>query len=155
MTLKTRPLRSSHAPTDSHALPGSTPVVSIGNTHTATVATVGFNPSLIEFLDRRGHELIGPSRHRATYRWPGTEDLADAPLEVILPFSTIAIPISNEIHTGDASTHSNRLQLVAVLLITMEPHVILIWLNGQLTRRGPGYSLRACGSDGWLRMSGF
>jgi hypothetical protein len=70
-------------PTDSHVVTGSTPVVSFGDAHTATTATLGLNPSRIEFLDSSGRELTGSSRRLATHRSLGTSDIANAPLDVI------------------------------------------------------------------------
>lgn len=70
-------------PTDSCVVPGSTPVVSFGDASTATVATLGLNPSRVEFLDRNGHELMGPLRRLATNCSLGTTDLANVPLDVI------------------------------------------------------------------------
>ena len=71
------------APADSGVVPGSTPVVSFGNAQTATVATLGLNPSRVEFLDRSAQELVGSSRRLATHRSLGTSDLTNAPLDVI------------------------------------------------------------------------
>ena len=70
-------------PADSYVVPGSTPVISFGDARAATVATLGLNPSRIEFLDRKGQELIGPARRLATHRSFGTSDLSSAPLDVI------------------------------------------------------------------------
>jgi hypothetical protein len=65
-------------PGDSHIVPGSTPVVSFGDARSASVATLGLNPSRIEFLDSNGQELVGSSRRLATHRSLGTSDLANA-----------------------------------------------------------------------------
>jgi hypothetical protein len=62
---------------------GSTPVVSFGNAQTATVATLGLNPSRVEFLDRDGSELVGDLRRLATHSSLGTADLSTAPAETI------------------------------------------------------------------------
>ena len=70
-------------PSDSCVVPGSTPVVAFGNARTATVATLGINPSRQEFLDTRGNELAGCNRRLATHRSLGTDGLSDAPLPVI------------------------------------------------------------------------
>ena len=69
-------------PAGSFIVPGSTPVVSFGSAQTATVATLGLNPSRIEFVDG-GRELIGTSRRLATHSSLGTSDLSNAPLEAI------------------------------------------------------------------------
>lgn len=69
-------------PGDSHVVPGSTPVVSFGNASTATAATLGLNPSRVEFY-RNGHELVGESRRLATHRSLGMSDLAAAPSNVV------------------------------------------------------------------------
>lgn len=71
-------------PNDSYVVPGSTPVVSFGNAHSARVATLGLNPSRVEFLDRNGRELDDPSRRLATHRSLGTSVIADAPPSVVL-----------------------------------------------------------------------
>ena len=69
-------------PADSHVVPGSTPVVSFGNASIATVATLGLNPSRVEFY-RNGHELVGESRRLATHRSLGTSDLTVAPPDAV------------------------------------------------------------------------
>ena len=55
-------------------VPDSTPVVAFGDPFVATVATLGINPSLREFMGR-GHLLDGPSRRLATLRSLGAESL--------------------------------------------------------------------------------
>ena len=70
-------------PADSHVVPCSTPVVAFGNARTATVATLGLNPSSLEFLDRNGLELVGSARRLATHQSLGVSDLANAPAYVI------------------------------------------------------------------------
>jgi hypothetical protein len=70
-------------PPDSHVVAGSTPVVSFGDAHSATVATLGLNPSRVEFLDRNGNELVGSLRRLATHASLGTSDFANAPASVI------------------------------------------------------------------------
>ncbi|MDZ4820171.1 MAG: hypothetical protein SGJ20_14480 [Planctomycetota bacterium] len=70
-------------PPDSCVVDCSTPVVSFGDAHTATVATLGLNPSRVEFLDRNGNELIGPNRRLATLTSLGASDLTNAPLESV------------------------------------------------------------------------
>ncbi len=64
-------------PADSHVVSGSTPIVSFGDVQSATVATLGLNPSRVEFLDSDGQELVGSSRRLATHRSLGTSDLAN------------------------------------------------------------------------------
>ena len=59
-------------------VPGSTPVLSFGPTTSARIATVGLNPSRVEFLDGKGHELVGETRRLATLASLGTKSLADA-----------------------------------------------------------------------------
>lgn len=66
-------------PTDSHVVVGSTPVVSFGNSQTSRVATLGLNPSKIEFLDRWGELLRGSERRLATQESLGVTDLSTAP----------------------------------------------------------------------------
>jgi hypothetical protein len=55
-------------PADSSVVPGSTPVVAFGNARAAAVATLGLNPSRVEFLDRAGNELPEPRRRLETLR---------------------------------------------------------------------------------------
>ena len=55
---------------------GSTPVVAFGNLQKATVATLGINPSLHEFLGRDGTLLSGPKRRLATLSSLDVEDVA-------------------------------------------------------------------------------
>jgi hypothetical protein len=64
-------------------VPGSTPVVSFGNAQTATVATLGLNPSRLEFLDDDGSELTGDVRRLATHSSLGTADLSTAPADAV------------------------------------------------------------------------
>jgi hypothetical protein len=45
------------------SVPASLPVLFFGDLFTATVATVGLNPSKLEYLDKNGNELSG-ARHR-------------------------------------------------------------------------------------------
>ena len=66
-------------PADSHVVPGSTSVVAFGNARTATVSTLGLNPSWHEFLDDAGRKLAGPERRLATHQSLGVSDLANAP----------------------------------------------------------------------------
>ena len=54
-------------PSDACVVPGSTPVVSFGNARVATVATLGLNPSRVEFLDHHGNMLTGKDRRLATH----------------------------------------------------------------------------------------
>ena len=72
------------APVDCRVVPGSTPVVVFGQTRTARVATLGLNPSKVEFLDRRGNELQGVHRRLATHSSLGISNLSDAPLSVVI-----------------------------------------------------------------------
>lgn len=62
---------------------GSTPVVSFGDATISTTATLGLNPSRIEFLDRNGRELVGDSRRLATHSSLGTDDLVRANADVV------------------------------------------------------------------------
>jgi len=70
-------------PPDSHVVAGSTPVVSFGNAQSVSIATLGLNPSRVEFLDRKGNELVGSSRRLATYASLGSSDLCSAPVSTI------------------------------------------------------------------------
>ncbi|MGO9148299.1 MAG: hypothetical protein ACLQEG_17055 [Acidimicrobiales bacterium] len=69
-------------PLDCYVLPGSTPVVAFGDVRRAHVATLGLNPSRIEFK-QRGAELDGPVRRFETLRSLGVEHLQDAPDSVV------------------------------------------------------------------------
>jgi hypothetical protein len=67
------------APADSGIVPGSTPVVAFGDVRHAHVATLGLNPSRVEFHEH-GVELDGPLRRFETLRSlevSRTEDLSD------------------------------------------------------------------------------
>ncbi len=70
-------------PTNSRVVRGSTPVVSFGNALTAEVATLGLNPSRLEFLDDKGKELDGSARRLATHRSLKRSDLPIAPRRII------------------------------------------------------------------------
>ncbi len=59
-------------------VPGSTPVVAFGDPRTARVATLGLNPSRLEFLDRQGRELDGTARRFETLDSLGVPSLAAA-----------------------------------------------------------------------------
>lgn len=62
---------------------GSTPVVAFGNARKSTVATLGWNPSKLEFLDRDGNELVGDERRLETLRSLGKNDLASASADAV------------------------------------------------------------------------
>ncbi|GAB6937309.1 hypothetical protein ACQP60_10250 [Isoptericola variabilis] len=64
-------------PEGANVVPGSTPVVAFGDASTARVATVGLNPSRIEF-EVKGVWLDGDQRRLATHRSLGVETLEDA-----------------------------------------------------------------------------
>ena len=70
-------------PADSCVVPGSTPVVAFGNARAAIVATLGLNPSKLEFLDDSGNELVERMRRLATHRSLGIFDLSNAPTSKI------------------------------------------------------------------------
>ena len=65
------------APLGCNVIPGSTPVVAFGDPQHARVATLGLNPSRIEF-EERGVELDGPNRRFETLRSLGMATLKDA-----------------------------------------------------------------------------
>jgi hypothetical protein len=54
------------APPAVRVLPGSTPVVAFGDVQKARVATLGWNPSKIEFLDNAGQQLVDDERRLET-----------------------------------------------------------------------------------------
>lgn len=62
---------------------GSTPVLSFGDPSTATVATLGLNPSRQEFLDKDGRELTGAARRFETFASLGVSSLSSAPTETL------------------------------------------------------------------------
>lgn len=64
-------------------IPGSTPVIAFGAPRYARIATLGLNPSRVEFLDRAGQELAEPERRLETLRSLGIADLSHAPDSVI------------------------------------------------------------------------
>jgi hypothetical protein len=66
------------APDGCFVLPGSTPVVAFGNPHHARVATLGLNPSRVEF-EVKGVELHGAARRFETLGALGVSRLVDAP----------------------------------------------------------------------------
>lgn len=58
-------------------VPGSTPVISFGDFRKAMVATLGWNPSKNEFLDRSGRELDGDDRRLESHTSIGRSLLHD------------------------------------------------------------------------------
>jgi hypothetical protein len=75
-------IRQPH-PVDSCVVPGSTAVVSFGNAQISSVATLGLNPSRVEFIDRDGKMLTGNSRRLSTHESLGTSDLTNASTDII------------------------------------------------------------------------
>ena len=64
-------------------VPGSTPVVAFGDVRNAEVATLGWNPSKVEFLDRHGDELKGAEQRLETLSSLGGSDLSLATVHSI------------------------------------------------------------------------
>lgn len=64
-------------PAECGVVDGSTPVVSFGHPLSASVATLGINPSSGEFLDRNGTLLDGAERRLATLDSLGVADYAE------------------------------------------------------------------------------
>lgn len=62
-------------------VPGSTPVLAFGDPSTAAVATLGLNPSRVEFLDRAGQPLTGHSRRLVDLPALGLDALTHATAE--------------------------------------------------------------------------
>ena len=62
---------------------GSTPVVAFGDVRKAKVATLGWNPSKLEFLDGSGNELTGADRRLETLTSLGVSNLLSASPDVI------------------------------------------------------------------------
>lgn len=56
---------------------GSTPVVAFGNPQISRIATIGINPSKLEFLDKSGKELIEDQRRLETFNSLGIKDLTN------------------------------------------------------------------------------
>lgn len=69
-------------PSDCHVLPRSTPIVAFGDPRRARTATLGLNPSRIEFYEK-GTELDGSSRRFETLDSLGVDSLADARDETV------------------------------------------------------------------------
>lgn len=69
-------------PVNCSVVPNSTPVVSFGNASVARVATLGLNPSRVEF-EEKGVWLDGAKRRLATHQSLGVASLVDAPDVVI------------------------------------------------------------------------
>ena len=67
-----------HPPEGLPVVPGSTPVVAFGDLRTANVATLGWNPSKLEFLDRDGNELTDAGQRLETLSSLGVSDLSSA-----------------------------------------------------------------------------
>lgn len=70
-------------PTGMPVVPGSTPVIAFGDLRRANVATLGWNPSKLEFLDQAGSELSGGQRRLETLTSLTHRDLSTAPAAVI------------------------------------------------------------------------
>jgi hypothetical protein len=64
-------------------VPGSTPVVAFGDFRTASVATLGLNPSSVEFLDHDRAELTDGKRRLETLGSLGVSDLETAPSDAV------------------------------------------------------------------------
>ena len=65
-------------------IPWACPVPYFGSALSAEVATVGINPSNLEFMDNRGRELDGPARRLPTLRSLGLRGWGDADSEHLL-----------------------------------------------------------------------
>lgn len=70
-------------PDDLPIVAGSTPVVAFGEVTKAGVATLGWNPSKLEFLDNDGNELTGTDRRLETLTSLGAEDLSTVSRDLI------------------------------------------------------------------------
>ena len=77
-----RRLRSE--PPVSAVVPGSTPVPSFGDATAARVATLGINPSRLEFVDKTGTLLRGDAARFVSLAALGRARLADAPSNEVL-----------------------------------------------------------------------
>src|SRR5258708_7804842 len=63
---------------------GSTPVVAFGDCRSARAATLGLNPSRVEFLDKKGVLLKGQERRLATHESLGRSNLSRAPRAAVI-----------------------------------------------------------------------
>lgn len=70
-------------PAGCEVLAGSTPVAAFGNPATSRVATLGINPSKLEFQDGRGNELTGSKRRFETLTSLCVDQLIDADLQTV------------------------------------------------------------------------
>jgi hypothetical protein len=70
-------------PPDCGVVPISTPVTSFGALRSASVATLGLNPSRAEFLSRTGDELSGTNRRFETLTSLGVSMLESASMDVL------------------------------------------------------------------------
>ena len=64
-------------------VPGSAPVVGFGNIRQATVATLSWNPSKLEFLGRKDLVLSEENRRLETLDSLGVEEITSAPDEIV------------------------------------------------------------------------
>lgn len=65
-------------PANCHVLRHSTPVLAFGDLFSSTAATLGLNPSSLEFVDKSGRLLDGDERRLATLRSLQLSQLTDA-----------------------------------------------------------------------------
>jgi len=63
---------------DTHIIPWSSPVLSFGPLHSAKIATLGLNPSNLEFVNPSGEELSGTKRRFQTLTSLGLDRWSDA-----------------------------------------------------------------------------
>jgi len=71
------------SPPSANVIDGSTPVIAFGNAQLARVATLGLNPSGVEFVGADGVLLTGTDRRLATHPSLGTAALSSAPYKII------------------------------------------------------------------------
>jgi hypothetical protein len=111
-------------PPGSMVMPGSTPVVAFGNARRATVATLGLNPSRVEFLDRHGHEFTEAQRRLETCR---SLSVGSLPMHQMLPWiasSSAVMATSSATRTVAGSTRWNRCYRVLARTPTDRPVTI-------------------------------
>lgn len=70
-------------PHDLFVVPNSTPVIAFGDVYSASIATLGLNPSRVEFQDRKGQEITGSKLRLQTLTSLGVKELITAPDEII------------------------------------------------------------------------
>jgi hypothetical protein len=101
-------------------VPGSTPVLAFGDPTTATIATLGLNPSRVEFLDESG-AILGPEQRRLVdlpqLGLPDLHDATDEQLQAVVdgcdgyferkPYWRWFRPLDALLHSGFGVTYTD------------------------------------------------